>query len=238
MKSRIKNSRNQYGGRRGLGRVRTRSAFSVLVLVMACSAIFTIILAFLVIVIDARILHTRRVTKPLTVEEKYLSELFRDRGLSRFSNVSLARFLVRESKEAKFDPLFVVAVIATESSFISDAVSNKGAMGLMQIMPTTAKHVVSKQPHQFSDDIDLKDPEDNIKIGLTYLKSLLVAHDGDKTSALAAYNVGPTRVLKHVKQGKGIPKDGVKYARKVMNAHVQIKADYAEYINAMSILKG
>ena len=92
----------------------------------------------------------------------------------------------------KIDPALVKAVIMAESRYNHRAVSKKGASGLMQLMPQTAKALGVQ---------DIFDPEDNITGGVKYLKKLLNRFDGDTRLALAAYNAG-SRYVRHY---NGIP---------------------------------
>jgi len=102
------------------------------------------------------------------------------------------------------DPDLVKKIIQVESGWNPYAVSKSGAMGLMQLMPETAKILGVKNPF---------DPEENIKAGVKYLKYLLELFHGDTEKAIAAYNAGPTSVLKH----KGIPpiQETIRYLKKI-----------------------
>ena len=87
----------------------------------------------------------------------------------------------------------VRAVIHVESAFYPRAVSNKGAMGLMQLMPATARRFGV---------VNAFDPDENVRGGVAYLRQLLDRYDGDERLALAAYNAGPGAVDRH---GQTVP---------------------------------
>ena len=106
------------------------------------------------------------------------------------------------------DPALVLAVIGVESAFEPGAVSRKGAQGLMQLMPGTAKELGVA---------DALDPAQNVDGGTRYLSSMVEKHDGDLEKALAAYNAGPGAVKRH----KGVPpyRETQQYVRKVLNRY-------------------
>lgn len=111
----------------------------------------------------------------------------------------------RAASKHKVDPLLIRAIIKTESDFNPYAVSTKGAQGLMQLMPGTAK------------DLRVADPfnaQQNIEGGTRYFSKLLHSYHGNIELSLAAYNAGPGRV----KPYGTIPKipETVKYVSKVM----------------------
>jgi len=102
------------------------------------------------------------------------------------------------------EPALLCAVIKVESDNDPKAVSSKGAMGLMQLIPTTAEELAVMDP---------LDINENVRGGCQYLKQMLVQFSGDLDLALAAYNAGPNAVKRH----HGIPPypETVNYVKKV-----------------------
>jgi soluble lytic murein transglycosylase len=99
--------------------------------------------------------------------------------------------IVREARARGLSPFFVAGVIRQESLFQPAVQSSSGAMGLMQLMPATAREVAGSLGVSFSAEA-LADPETNVRFGTTYLATMLRRFGGRPEDALAAYNAGPT----------------------------------------------
>lgn len=143
---------------------------------------------------------------------------------------SIAKAIVLESRNQNIDPLFVAAVIKTESTFKTHAVSNRGATGLMQIMPATGRYLSIDQGIDWEGHHTLKDPSTNIRLGITYLKQLKESFGGNTEHALIAYNWGPSNLNRALRNSAHIPSSTVKYARGVMSEHRKWSTDLREQI--------
>ncbi|MGH6879335.1 lytic transglycosylase domain-containing protein [Hypericibacter sp.] len=100
----------------------------------------------------------------------------------------------------------ILAVIRQESAFDQKATSSAGALGLMQLMPRTAKQISKKLQLPYSDAKLTKDPTYNIKLGRAYLGDLVNGFDGSYILAIASYNAGPARVQSWMSE-YGDPRD-------------------------------
>ncbi|MGH9748861.1 MAG: lytic transglycosylase domain-containing protein [Candidatus Polarisedimenticolia bacterium] len=116
---------------------------------------------------------------------------------------------------ARFEipPEMLLAVIRIESAFDPNALSHKGAVGLMQILPSTAQEIAQELRMEWSGDALLRDPSANIAMGAYYLTKLIGQFD-DLAVALAAYNHGPGRIAELAEANAVLPMD---YATKVLS---------------------
>jgi soluble lytic murein transglycosylase-like protein len=122
--------------------------------------------------------------------------------------------ILQTSNRHSLSPALVHAVIRAESAYNPNAVSSKGAMGLMQLMPGTAALLKVSNPY---------DPEENISGGVRYLRYLLDRFGGNLELALAAYNAGESRVLRT----NQIPRisETQQYVRKVLRFYLDSSKD-------------
>ena len=136
-------------------------------------------------------------------------------GLADVTKEELAEVIYEEATRHNHDPKFILALIATESSFRNWSVSEQGAKGLMQIMPYVAESIARELGIEWSGDRTLFNPFLNIRMGIHYL-SRLVLDFNDLGVALAAYNYGPTYVKGLIERKERVP---VNYYRRILTAY-------------------
>ncbi|WP_449231800.1 transglycosylase SLT domain-containing protein [Azospirillum doebereinerae] len=130
-------------------------------------------------------------------------------GVVRKPPAEIRAMVTKMAPTYGLDPELVLAVIAVESGYRLDVVSNKNAMGLMQLIPETAERFGVTKPF---------DAEQNLRGGMKYLRWLLAYFDGNVTFALAGYNAGEGAVLQY----KGVPP-----YRETQDYVVKIRSVYA-----------
>jgi peptidoglycan lytic transglycosylase len=103
---------------------------------------------------------------------------------------------VIEANAARYgiDPSWVYGVVRQESAFVPDARSQSGALGLMQLMPSTGRHAGRKLNIPIRSSRALLNVENNLRLGVSYLKDVLGRNEGNEVLATASYNAGPNRV--------------------------------------------
>ena len=152
-------------------------------------------------------------------DESYIN-LNRYQGVtnnSRLDNITdrvkINKLIDEYSQKYGLDSDFVKAVVKQESGFNEKATSKCGAMGLMQLMPGTAKALNVNDPYN---------ARDNIEGGVKYLKGLMDRFGGDMKLALAAYNAGPNAVKKY----NGVPpyNETQNYVKNIMSMYQRIQS--------------
>lgn len=144
-------------------------------------------------IVDAQPLQT---TKSLTANAVAAKPIAIKRKITETTQAELLSTINQISSKHGVDPELIQALIAVESGFNTHAISPKGARGLMQLMPATAKRYGMKNEQE------LHVPIKNIDMGVRHLKELLNLHNGQVVLAIASYNAGQGAVSKH---GQRIP---------------------------------
>jgi soluble lytic murein transglycosylase len=130
----------------------------------------------------------------------------------------IASSVYEESKKYDLDYRLILAIMKVESNFRNDAVSRRGARGLMQIQPASARIIARESGVEVKGAKCLHEPEKNIQIGVSYLSKLRGMFD-NIVSALHAYNAGPGKVKKPVSEERA---KTTSFTRKVMSEYRQI----------------
>ena len=132
--------------------------------------------------------------------------------------------LLSAADEFSIDPCLLAALVYCESSFRPDAVSSVGAVGLMQIMPSTAEWIAQKLGEAYDEQL-LYDPAVNIRYGCWYLNYLEQRFDGDLTKVTAAYHAGGGQVDQWL-EDPAVSSDG----STLENIPSQVTAAYVEKV--------
>jgi soluble lytic murein transglycosylase-like protein len=133
----------------------------------------------------------------------------------------LAKVVVHESIRVGVDPLFVTAVIKYESSFNRNALSHKGAAGLMQILPSTGEYISKRYQLDWRGVPSLFEAEVNVRIGVTYLKYLERRFRGRWDHVLIAYNWGPFNLSNAIATNRTAPGSTIKYVKRILSTHLK-----------------
>ena len=134
----------------------------------------------------------------------------------------LTDVIYTESKKYKYDPMFILAIILTESSFKKGQTSSLGASGLMQVMPFIGADVSPRAGVNWEGTSTLFEPEANIKLGMHHLFEQVLKFN-DIKKAIMAYNLGETRLRSIIRKNKPLP---AKYLNKVLENYKMLKETY------------
>lgn len=126
---------------------------------------------------------------------------FQNLILKQIYPLKYANYVEKYAEENNLDVMLVYAIIKAESNFEPNITSSSGAMGLMQIMESTAKEISTKKELELSTKEMLYQPEINIMLGTAYFAQLLKNYEGNINLALAAYNAGIGNVAKWIDNG-------------------------------------
>lgn len=134
----------------------------------------------------------------------------------------LSKVIYNESKRYGYDPMFIMAIILTESSFKKGQKSSVGARGLMQVVPFVGKDLAARSGVEWEGSKTLFEPEINIKLGTFHFFEQILKF-GDIKKALVSYNVGEARLRGLIRGNKPIPNN---YLNKVLEKYKMLKETY------------
>ncbi len=191
-------------------------------MILAATTIFFIIPVCTAFSFSDTITNEDNPTKKLIVSKtaEYLKGKMRSTSDEKIKTI--ANSVYEESQKYAFDYRLILAVMKVESNFRNEAISSKGARGLLQVKPSLAKYIAKDTGIHMEEATSLHEPEKNIKIGVNYLSKLIDMFD-NLASALHAYNVGPSKAKK---SGATNSEPSTAFTRKVIN----------EYQNLMEVL--
>ena len=145
-------------------------------------------------------------------------------GLPDGDRAQIGPIIVDEARRYNFDPLLLVAIIMTESSFGHTEISHMGARGLMQVKPSVAKAVALRNGLGWRHADQLFDPAYNVRLGTQYLFELVIQFR-DVKKAIIAYNYGETALRWRIKTGQKLP---TAYFRRVKNNYHALRERFGE----------
>ena len=144
-------------------------------------------------------------------------------GFTKEETGQLTSVIYQESKRYHYDPLFLVSVIMTESSFKKNEISDSGAIGLMQLRSLAGSSVADLAGVPWKGKQTLLQPEANIRLGCAYLFGQILKFK-DVKQAIVAYNVGETRLRGMMRENRPMPRN---YLNKITELYRSLKETYA-----------
>ena len=149
-------------------------------------------------------------------------------GFTKNEVNNLTNVVYTESQRYSLDPYLIIAVIISESTFKNHQCSDMGALGLMQIKPSTAKIIAAKWGMYWPGDRALSDPDFNIRLGTAYLFELLMKFK-DIGEAVTAYNIGEAATDEYVSWGLVPPGQ---YFERVRRIYHKLRSDVEDAGNS------
>ncbi len=148
-------------------------------------------------------MHRKRIGFLLLVLIGFIWLIFKWEGIERWMYPLKYTEVIRENaKLQSIDPFLIAAIIRVESNFDPITVSNKGAIGMMQVMPETAKWIYRQNRNFVMDALDLNEPKQNIMLGSWYLRFLQNQFGNREAVVIAAYNAGQGTIRKWLEGGQ------------------------------------
>lgn len=162
-------------------------------------------------------LHAHSLDAPTLIVQEYRGKVTLDgerqvssylaqqmKGASSAKVTRLGHLITKLAHKYNLSPGLVLSIIKVESGFQAWAVSPRGALGLMQVMPETGEWIARRHDMEWAGPAMLLDEQTNVTIGIQYLAYLKEKYDGDLKKMLAAYNVGPGKVDEDVSEGRNL----------------------------------
>jgi soluble lytic murein transglycosylase len=143
-------------------------------------------------------------------------------GFTEDEKIQLASVIFEECNKYKYDPLLVMAVILTESTFKKGQVSHVGARGVMQLMPATGQDLATRSGYDWEGSEQLFDPVMNVRLGTLYLFEQIIKFK-DVKKGIIAYNLGESRLRGRIRQNKPLPRQ---YFRRILDNYNKLKEKY------------
>jgi membrane-bound lytic murein transglycosylase MltF len=143
-------------------------------------------------------------------------------GFTDKEKQQLAEVVFSECEKYDYDPMFLMALILTESSFKRKQISSSGARGLMQIRPFVGKSLANKMDMKWEGSDMLMQPEVNVQLGSRHLFDMILKFK-DVRKAIISYNVGETELRSRIRKDKPLPSS---YLNKVMENYKMLKERY------------
>ncbi len=141
----------------------------------------------------------------------------------RVNEVKIANSIITRSKKYNLSPFLIASIVRSESTFNKYALSSAGAVGLMQVLPTTANYIADMRG---IDRHNLWDENSNIDIGLEYLDYLKTNFRYSDRHMLMAYNWGPASLNKYLNRKRKLNPGVLKYALKIINTAQKWESEY------------
>jgi len=143
-------------------------------------------------------------------------------GFSEREKINLANVIFEESRRFNYDPMLIMAVILTESSFKKGQVSDAGARGVMQVMPLVGEDLAERTGLGWQGTEQLFDPVTNVRLGTLHLFEQILKFK-DVKQGIIAYNYGETRLRGYLRKNRPLPGQ---YFRRVWNNYNMLKERY------------